>query len=185
MTEDRPPPTKPTTTSTFGNAAAQALGAAVVGVAINETGKLVKRLADRRSSPRQRKEAIFRHLDKVHNIGEKALALDNAISADERQRMAADSVALCDALHEQLTVLRLSATAQKSGVLDAARTAIRDADGLAAALNKWAMSSSDVGKTQALQQAVRAIDASETALLSCMGKAPRRRPWKRGEQTEL
>jgi len=180
MTENRPP-TKPT--STFGNAAAQTLGAAVAGVALTGAGKLVKELADRRRNPRLRNEAIYHHLDKVRNIGEKALALDNASPADERQRMVADSAALCDALHEQLAVLRLSPTTQKPGVLDAARTAIRDADSLAAALNTWALNSSDASKTQALQQAVRAIDASETALLSCMGKTPRRRPWKRGEQT--
>jgi hypothetical protein len=183
------PPSKPTKTpsakptTTIGNAALQAFGGALVGVAFQQTGKLVKSMADRRKHPRLRYVAIYHNIDKVRNIGEKALTLDDKGAADQRQRMAAQSAALCDALHEQLAALRLSPATQKAGMLDtAARTAIKDADSLAAALNKWAMNTSGASQTRTLQQAVLAIDASEDTLVSFLGKAPRRRPWERKNQ---
>ena len=64
----------------------------------------------------------------------------------------------------------------------AARTAIKDADSLSAALNKWALNTSDASQTRALRQAVLAIDASEDTLISFLGKAPRSRPWERKNQ---
>ena len=175
------PSSKPT--KIIGNKAAEALGAAIVGVAIQQTGKVFKRVADSRKAPKSRYVAIYHHLDKVRNIGEKALTLGDKGPADERQRMVAQSAALCDALHEQQAALRLSPATQKTGMLDtAARTAIKDADSLAVALNTWALNSSDASQTQALRQAVLAIDASEDALVSFLGKAPRRRPWQRGKE---
>jgi hypothetical protein len=179
MTGQTPPP-KPA--NTVKNAALQAAGSAMVGIAIQQTGKIFKRLADSRKVPKSRYVAIYHHIDKVRNIGEKALTLDSNGPADERQRMVAQAAALCDALHEQLAALRLSSATQKTGMLDTtARAAIKDADGLAAALNRWALNSSDASQTQALQQAVRAIDASEDALVSFLGKAPRGRPRERGK----
>ena len=187
MTQQMPPP-KPTRapspkpTTTVGNAALQALGGALVGLAFQQTGKLVKRMADRRKHP-MLYVAIYHNIDKVRNIGEKALTLDGKGAADQRQRMAAQSAALCDALHEQLAALRLLPAAQKTAILDTvARTAIKDADSLAAALNKWALNTSDASQTRTLRQAVLAIDASEDTLISSLGKAPRNRPWKRKNQ---
>jgi hypothetical protein len=172
----------PKPTNTVKNAALQAAGTAMVGIAIQQTGKIFKRLSDTRKDPKSRYVAIYHHLDKVRNIGEKALTLDSKGPADERQRMVAQSAALCDAMHEQLAALRLSPATQKTGTLDtAARTAIKDADGLAAALNRWALNSSDASQTQTLQQAVRALDASEDALVSFLGKVPRRRRWEKGK----
>ena len=180
MTEQTPR-SKPA--STIGNAAAQALGSAIVGVAIQQAGKLVKRMADSRSGPKSRYLTIYHHIDKVRNIGEKALALGDEGPAEERQRMVAQSAELCDALHEQLAVLRLSPTPEKASMLDsAARSAIKDADSLAAALTKWALNSSDTSLSQTLQEAVQAIDASEDALVSFLGKVPRRRPWEKGNE---
>lgn len=176
-------PTPKPISSTAKNAAAQALGTAIVGVAIQQTGKLVKRAADSRKGPKSRYVTIYHHIDKVRNIGEKALALGSHSPAEERQRMVAQSAVLCDALHEQLAALRLSPATEKTSMLDtAARTAIKDADSLATALNRWAPNSSDSSQIEALQQAVRAIDASEDALVSFLGKAPRRRPWKKGKE---
>ena len=92
MTGQTPSP-KPTNTvkptSTVKNAAAQALGSALVGIAIQQTGKLVNRMADSRKGPKSRYVAIYHHIDKVRNIGEKALTLGSHGPADERQRMVA------------------------------------------------------------------------------------------------
>jgi len=167
----------------IGDKAAEALGAAIVGIALTQSGKLVKRMADSRKAPKAHYVTIYHHIDKVRNIGEKALTLGDKDPADERQRMVAQSAALCDALHEQLAALRLSPATQKTSMLDtAARTAIKDADSLAVALNRWALNSSDASLTQTVQQAVVAIDASEDALVSFLGKTPRKRPWQRGKE---
>lgn len=183
MTEQMPPPKS---ASTVKDAALRAAGTAIVGIAIQQSGKIFKRLADSRKDPKSRYVAIYHHIDKVRNIGEKALTLDGKSSADDRQRMVAQSAALCDALHEQLAALRLSLATQKTGMLDtAARTATKDADDLATALSRWALNSSDASQTLALQQAVRAINASEDALVSFLGKAPRKRPWERGKGASL
>jgi hypothetical protein len=179
MTEQMPPPKS---AGTVKDAALRAAGGAIVGIAIQQSGKIFKHLTDSRKDPKSRYVAIYHHIDKVRNIGEKALALDGKGSADERQRMVAQSAALCDAVHEQLAALRLSPATQKTGMLDtAARTAIKDADDLATALSRWALNSSDASQTPALQQAVRAVNASEDALVSFLGKAPRKRPWERGK----
>jgi hypothetical protein len=76
--------------------------------------------------------------------------------------MARDAAALRNALQEILADLRLSSTAHKSDVLYTAQTAVRDVDRLVAALNKWAPNSANESHLQTLQQAVRAVDASET-----------------------
>ena len=153
-----------------------------MGVAIQQTGKLIKRMADSHGSPKPRYLTIYHHIDKVRNLGEKALALGDECPAEERQRMVAQSAELCDALHEQLAVLRLSPATEKTSMLDsAARSAIKDADSLAAAFSKWALNSSDASLSQALREVVEAIDASEEALVSFLGKVPRRRLWERGK----
>jgi hypothetical protein len=168
---------------TFGDKAAETLAVAIVGIALTQSGKLVKRMADSRKAPKSRYVTIYHDIDKVRNIGEKALTLGDKGPADERQRMVAQSAVLCDTLHEQLAALRLSPATQKTSMLDtAARTAIKDADSLTVALNRWALNSSDVTQTHTLQQAVVAIDASEDALVSFLGKTPRKRPWQRGKE---
>jgi hypothetical protein len=167
---------KPTSGGPFSK---QALGAAVVtaiaaplaNAAIQQAAKLPKAIADRRKRPRLRNEAIYRRLDKARVIGEGALAMDKDSPNDERQRMATEAATLRDALHEILVDFRLSSSAQKSNVLDAAQTAVRDVDRLVAELNKWALNSSDSSITRALKQAVEAVHTSENALLACMGKA--------------
>ena len=87
--------------------------------------------------------------------------------------MVTDSTTLRNALHDQLAALRVSYAGQQSDVLDAAQTAAKDVDRLVAALNKWVLSPSGAGQAQALEQAVQAVDASENALLSRMGKTQR------------
>jgi len=153
-----------------------AVAAPLAKAAFDQAAKLPKAMADRRRKPRLRNEAIYRRLDKVRVIGEAALALEKEGSNDERQRLAADSAALRDALHEILADFRLSSGARKSDVLDAAQTAVRDVDRLVAVLSKWALNSSDASHMRALQEAVRAVDASENALLTCMDKTRRGRP---------
>jgi hypothetical protein len=146
--------------------------------ALDQAAKLPGAIADWRRKPRLRNEAIYRRLDKVRVIGEAALALGNEGSNDDRQRMATDATAIRDSLHEILADLRLSSAAQKSDVVDAVQTAVRDADLLVAALNKWSLNSADSSQTRALQHAVRAVEASENALLASMGKTRRRWPSK-------
>jgi hypothetical protein len=111
--------------------------------ALEQVVRLPTAMADRRRKSRLLHEAIYRHLDKVRVIGEAALALGDEGLNEERQRTAGESTALRDALHEQLADWRLSFPAQNSEVLDAAQTAIKDADCLVSALNKWSLNSSD------------------------------------------
>ena len=180
---DNNPPNKQTSGSPLNK---QAIGVMIltaaatplVKAALEHAEKVPQLIAARHRKPKLRNEAIYRHVYKVRVNGEAALALDDGGSTDERQRLVADSAALRDALHDQLADLRLSSAAQKSDVLDAAQTAIRDTDRLVAALNRWALNSSDASQVVALQQAVRALEVSENALLSCLGKNHRRRPRK-------
>jgi hypothetical protein len=168
---------------TIGAVVLGAVAAPLATAALEQATKLAKAMADRRGKPKLRNEVIYRNLDKVRVIGEAALTLDSEGHDDERQRLVVESAVLRDALHEQLVDLQLSSAAQKPDLLDAAQTAIGDADRLVAVLNKWALNSSDAGQTRALQQAVQAITASENALLSCMKKAHRglqRKGQKRG-----
>ena len=148
-----------------------AIVAPLANAAIQQAAKLPKAIADRRRRPRLRNEAIYRRLDKARVIGEGALAMDKDGPNDKRQRTATEAAAHRDALHEVLADFRLSSSAQKSDVLDAAQTAVRDVDRLVAGLNKWALNSSDSSNTRALQWAVEALNASENALLARMDEA--------------
>lgn len=149
--------------------------------ALGGAAKFAKAVADRRGTPRSRNEAIYRNVYRVRVIGETALSLDNEGARDERQGMVAEAVGLRDALHEELPSLRLSAAAQKSGLLDAVQTAVGDVDRLVAAMSKWAVNSSDEGESLALQRAVAALGASEDALLLRVRGVRRRRSGRRGE----
>ena len=174
MTDDNPSNKQasgnPFNRQTIGVMILTAAATPLVKAAVENAEKVPRAIAARRRKPKLRNEAIYRHVYKVRVNGEAALALDNGDSNDERQRLVVDSAALRDALHDQLADLRLSSVSQKSDVLDAAQTAVRDTDHLVAALNRWALNSSDASRASALQQAVRALEASENALLSCMGK---------------
>lgn len=179
---NKQPGGSPLNKQTIGVMILSAAAAPLVKAALEHAEKVPQVIAARRKKPKLRNEAIYRHVYKVRVIGETALALDNEGSNDERRQIVADSAALRDALHDQLADLRLSSAAQKSDVLDAAQTAIRDTDRLVATLNRWALNSSDASQVSALQQAVRALEASENALLSCMGKNRRWRP-RKGEDS--
>jgi len=185
MTDNNPPNKQtsgsPLNKQTIGVMILTAAATPLVKAALEHAEKVPQVIAARRRKPKLRNEAIYRHVYKVRVNGEAALALDDGASNDERQRLVADSAALRDALHDQLADLRLSSAAQKSDLLDAAQTAIRDTDRLVAALNKWALNSSDASQASALQQAVRALEVSENALLSRLGKNHRWRPRKGGD----
>lgn len=148
----------------------QGIKAAMVGVAA-----LSVSVAKSRRNRRQPAEAVYRLLHKLRVVGEDALALENEGHNDERQRVVTDAAALRDALHEQLLDLHLSAAARKSGVLDVIEPAVKDADHLMAALNKWALNPADTRPSPALQEAVRDLAASENSLRSHLGKSRRKR----------
>jgi hypothetical protein len=178
MTSDNPSDKQssgsPLNKQTIGAMLLTAAAAPLANAAIQQAAKIPQAMAARRSRPKLRNEAIYHHVYKARVIGEAALSLDSEGSDDERQRMVTDSTTLRNALHDQLAALRVSYAGQQSDVLDAAQTAAKDVDRLVAALNKWALSPSGAGQAQALEQAVQAVDASENALLSRMGKTQRR-----------
>ncbi len=134
MTDDNPSNKQasgsPLNRQTIGVMILTAAATPLVKAAVEHAEKVPQAIAARRRKPKLRNEAIYRHVYKVRVNGEAALALDNGDSNDERQRLVADSAALRDALHDQLADLRLSSVTQKSDVLDAAQTAIRDTDHL-------------------------------------------------------
>lgn len=170
----REPGGRPLNKQTIGGILLSAAAAPLVNAAIQQAAKISQDIATRRTKPKLRSEAIYRHLDKVRVVGEAALLLENDGSNEERQRIVTDSTVLRDALHEQLAELRLSSGGQKSDVLDAAQAATRDVDRLVAVLSKWALNASGIDQIRALEQAIRAVDASENVLLSCMGNTQRR-----------
>jgi len=147
----------------------QVIKTAVVGVAA-----LPVLVAKTRRNPRLRSVAIYRLLHKLRVIGEDALALENEGLNDERQRVVTDAAALRDALHDQLLDLHVSAAARKSGVLDVIEPAVKDADRLMTALNKWALNPA-TRRSPALLEAVRALAVSENALRSHLEQSRRRR----------
>jgi hypothetical protein len=178
MTSDNPSDKQssgsPLNKQTIGVMLLTAAATPLANAAIQQAAKIPQAISARRSKPKLRNEAIYYHVYKARVIGEAALSLDSEGSDDERQRMVTDSTILRNELHDQLAALRVSYAGQQSDVLDAAQTAAKDVDRLVAALNKWALSPSGAGQAQALEQAVQAVDASENALLSRMGKTPRR-----------
>lgn len=171
---DKPPSGSPLNKQTIGVMLLSAAAAPLANAAIQQAAKIPQAMAARRSKPKLRNEALYYHVYKARVIGEAALSLDSESSDDERQRMVTDSTTLRNALHDQLAALRVSYAGQPSDVLDAAQTAARDVDRLVTALNKWAPNPSGGGQAQALEQAVQAVDASENALLSRLGKTHRR-----------